>query len=69
ELERSDGISVIRGYSCPFAAVVSSHPEICQLAETLLTELVGVPVQQRCDRHGSPHCSFVVQMPSTETVR
>jgi predicted ArsR family transcriptional regulator len=69
ELERSDGSAAIHGYSCPFAAVVSNHPEVCQLAETLLTELVGVTVQQRCDRHGSPHCSFVVQMPSTETAR
>ena len=50
----------IRGYRCPFAAVVREHPEICNLAETLLSDLVGVPVQQHCDRTGSVPCRFVV---------
>ena len=68
ELEQGHEISTIHGYSCPFAALVSSHPEVCQLAETLVTELVGATVQQRCDCRGS-HCSFVVQTPTTETTR
>ena len=50
----------IRGYRCPFAAVVREHPEVCNLAETLLSDLVGVPVQQHCDRTGSVPCRFVV---------
>jgi len=50
----------IRGYRCPFAAVVLEHPEVCHLAETLLTELVGVPVQEHCERTGSVPCRFVV---------
>jgi predicted ArsR family transcriptional regulator len=50
----------IRGYRCPFAAVVLEHPEMCHLAETLLTELVGVPVQEQCERTGPAPCRFVV---------
>ncbi len=50
----------IRGYRCPFAAVVREHPEICNLAETLLSDLVGVPVQEHCERTGSVPCRFVV---------
>jgi predicted ArsR family transcriptional regulator len=50
----------IRGYRCPFAAVVLEHPEVCHLAETLLTELVGVPVQEQCERTGPVPCRFVV---------
>ena len=50
----------IRGYRCPFAAVVPEHPEVCQLAETLLTELVGAPVQEQCDRNRKVSCRFVV---------
>jgi len=50
----------IRGYRCPFAAVVRDHPEVCRLAETLLSELVGVPVQEQCKRTGPVPCRFVV---------
>ncbi len=50
----------IRGYRCPFAAVVLEHPEVCYLAETLVTELVGVPVQEQCERTGLVPCRFVV---------
>jgi predicted ArsR family transcriptional regulator len=50
----------IRGYRCPFAAVVQEHPAVCDLAETLLSELVGVPMQERCERTGLVPCRFVV---------
>jgi predicted ArsR family transcriptional regulator len=60
ELERRDSAYVIQGYSCPLAAVVPGHPEICRLAASLLTELVGMPVQEQCDRDGKANCYFVV---------
>lgn len=50
----------IRGYRCPFAAVVPGHPEVCRLAEALLSELVGMPVQEHCARTGPVPCRFVV---------
>jgi predicted ArsR family transcriptional regulator len=52
----------IRGYRCPFAAVVREHPEVCDLAETLLSELVGVPVQEQCERTGPVPCRFVLPL-------
>jgi predicted ArsR family transcriptional regulator len=60
ELERRDGIYVIQGYSCPLATVVPGHPEVCRLAASLLTELVGMPVQEQCDRGEKVSCCFVV---------
>ena len=60
ELEERDGVLVIRGYSCPLTAVTPDHPEVCRLAETLLTELVGVPIQEHCDRGTKPRCCFKV---------
>jgi predicted ArsR family transcriptional regulator len=60
ELEESDGYSVIRGYSCPFAGVAPDHPEVCRMAETLLTQLAGVPVYEHCDRGERPRCYFEV---------
>jgi predicted ArsR family transcriptional regulator len=60
ELERCDDHYCIHGYSCPLAAVVPGHPEVCRLAETLLTELVNAPVQERCEHGEALHCHFVV---------
>ncbi len=60
ELEEQDGGLVIRGYSCPLAAVTPGRPEVCELAETLLCELTRLPVQECCDRGESPRCRFIV---------
>jgi predicted ArsR family transcriptional regulator len=60
ELEEREGAFVIRGYSCPLTDVVPGHPEVCRLAEALLVELAGVPVQEHCDRGEIPRCCFEV---------
>jgi predicted ArsR family transcriptional regulator len=60
ELKGHNGTYVIQGYSCPLAAVVPGYPEVCRLAASLLTELVGTPVQERCDRGEQGGCCFVV---------
>jgi predicted ArsR family transcriptional regulator len=60
ELEERDGSFVIRSYSCPLAGVAPDHPEVCRMAETLLTELAGVPVYEHCDRGERPRCCFEV---------
>jgi predicted ArsR family transcriptional regulator len=60
EIEVCDGHACLRGYRCPFAAVVPEHPEFCSLAETLLSELVGAPMQEHCERTSPMPCRFVV---------
>jgi predicted ArsR family transcriptional regulator len=60
ELEEQDGTLVIRGYSCPLAAVTPDHPEVCRMAEALVAEVAGVPVHERCDRSERPRCCFEV---------
>ena len=50
----------IRSSSCPLAAAVAEHPEVCRLAEALVAEIVGVTVHERCDREQSPQCRFEV---------
>jgi predicted ArsR family transcriptional regulator len=60
ELEERGGVLVIRGYSCPLAGVSPDHPEVCRMAETLITELAGVPVYEHCDRGERPRCCFEV---------
>jgi predicted ArsR family transcriptional regulator len=60
-IEKEQKKLIIRSGSCPLAAAVSEHPEVCQLAEALMTEIVGSPVRERCDRDGPPQCRFEIQ--------
>jgi predicted ArsR family transcriptional regulator len=60
ELQERDGTLVIRGYSCPLAGVTPDHPEVCRMAETLITELAGVSVHEHCDRGERPRCCFEI---------
>jgi predicted ArsR family transcriptional regulator len=57
-VEREDGKLFIRSGACPLSAAVVEHPEVCRLAEELVSGIVGVVVRERCDREGSPKCCF-----------
>ena len=60
EVERqADGRLAIRGYSCPLAEALPGHPEVCLLAATLVAEIVGAPVYERCERADLAQCCFV----------
>jgi predicted ArsR family transcriptional regulator len=58
EAEETTGGFAIQGCDCPIAAAVAVSPDACQIAETLLTDLIGVPVQRRCDPGPPPRCRF-----------
>jgi predicted ArsR family transcriptional regulator len=60
-LEREDGKLIIRSGGCPLAAAVAEHPEVCELAEALVAEVVGLPVRESCDRNGTPKCCFEIE--------
>jgi predicted ArsR family transcriptional regulator len=60
ELEDSDGDYTICGYSCPLAEAVPGHPEVCRLAETLLSDVIGTAVAECCERGEAARCRFVV---------
>lgn len=59
ELEETGENYIIRGFSCPLAAIVPNHPQVCKLAETLLKECTGLPLQENCERSGSLNCTFI----------
>lgn len=59
-VENVGGKCVIRSEGCPLAAAVAEHPEVCRLAETLLSEIIGTEVQERCNRDGTPRCRFEI---------
>ncbi len=59
-VEREGGRLFIRSGGCPLSAAVVEHPEVCELAEALVAEIVGLPVRERCERGESPKCCFEV---------
>src|SRR5436190_11132645 len=59
-LEKEGKQVFIRSGSCPIATAVAEHPEVCQLAEALLTEIIGTKIQEQCDREGAPRCRFEI---------
>ena len=59
-VEKDNEKLVICSESCPLATAVSEHSEVCRLAETLLSEIIGVEVREHCDREGPPRCRFEI---------
>lgn len=60
EVEDRQGSVLIRGYSCPWAAIAPAHLEACLMAEALLGAIVGAPVTEQCDRSQPARCCFVL---------
>lgn len=58
QVEELDDAFLIRGFSCPLAAIVGANPEACALAEELVSGVVGADAHESCDRSGPPRCSF-----------
>jgi predicted ArsR family transcriptional regulator len=66
EAETSDGVVRIRGYSCPLGAVAAGQPEACQVAQALVSALVGIPLEVCCDLSDRPHCCFAGALPTPQ---
>lgn len=58
--EEAEEVFWIEGQRCPLAALIPDHPQTCRLAEALVSELVGEPVREHCERGAAPHCRFAV---------
>jgi predicted ArsR family transcriptional regulator len=58
-VEANGGI-VIRGAGCPLSALTGKHRGVCLAMESLVSEVVGVPVRECCDREHRPRCCFEI---------
>jgi predicted ArsR family transcriptional regulator len=70
-VEEREGL-VLKGSSCPLSAVVRENPGACGAIESLLSDLLGSPVTESCDRTGPrPCCRFVLRrrQPATRPAR
>ena len=59
-VEEKSGRVSIRGCGCPLSAATTNGPEACRAVEGLLTQVLGVPVRETCDRGDRPQCCFEV---------
>ena len=60
-LEREEDKIIIRSASCPFGAAVEAHPEVCCVAETLVAQITGGRVREKCNKTAiPPRCSFEI---------
>lgn len=60
EVERTNGHFLVRGRTCPMAAIVESHPGACTVPEAFFEELLDTCVRERCDRSDRPRCRFEI---------
>lgn len=60
KVRRNGGRWVIEGQRCPLESAVREHPAVCRLAQAMLSQIVGLPVLERCVRNGDPHCRFEI---------
>lgn len=61
EWEQKDGAYYIRETNCPYFQIGQAHPEICLIDQTLISNVLAVPVQKvRCVLHGDNYCTYVV---------
>ena len=63
EFRRVEAGYEISGYSCPLAELLPQNPNACRLAELVLTDIIGAPVREHCQRDGAPRCRFHVPAP------
>ena len=50
----------IYGNGCPLSAATAHHPEACLIVEALLSEIIGIPVKERCHHGEAPRCCFEI---------
>jgi predicted ArsR family transcriptional regulator len=61
EWEHKDDGYHIREVNCPYYHVGQSHPEVCVVDETLISNMLSVPVEKvKCILNGDSYCTYVV---------
>ncbi|MBT3390541.1 MAG: winged helix-turn-helix transcriptional regulator [Chloroflexi bacterium] len=58
----------IREVSCPYLHVGQSHPEVCVVDETLISNMLAVPIEKvKCILQGDSLCTYIVPKHSITT--
>jgi predicted ArsR family transcriptional regulator len=59
-VQKDGGKLFIHGNGCPLSAATAHHPEACLIIEALLSEIIGIPVKERCQHGDAPRCRFEI---------
>lgn len=59
-VEKSGGTYRIVGRACPLSRAVEADHGVCMAVTSLVAEVVGAEVKERCDRSGRPKCCFEI---------
>jgi predicted ArsR family transcriptional regulator len=67
-VSKENGSFTIKGQGCcPLGAVVADEPCVCEAVESLLANVIGAHVEQRCHHGERPSCCFQIRAaPSIE---
>jgi predicted ArsR family transcriptional regulator len=57
--KKGDGYRIV-GCSCPLSVAVNERAEVCLAMQSMLKDVIGVPVREECDRGERPRCHFAV---------
>ncbi len=60
ELEELPESYMIKSATCPLATISTDHPEVCRLTQAFLSHIIGVPVEEHCERKHAATCVFVL---------
>jgi DeoR family suf operon transcriptional repressor len=59
--EKKDDQYLIHEISCPYYHIGQSHPEVCIMDQTLIANILAIPVERvRCLLDGNTQCTFVL---------
>lgn len=61
EIERANDGYTLRGFACPLSDAVCAQPNVCHAVEELVSQMVGAPVHECCERNGKAKCRFEVK--------
>jgi|SRR4051794_16692357 predicted ArsR family transcriptional regulator len=66
--KKADGYTII-GRACPLARAVEEDHCVCAAVTSLVADVVGAEVVERCDRSGRPKCRFdITTVTSTRAI-
>lgn len=62
EWEKQGSHYLIHEITCPYLQVGQSHPEICNVDQTLISTMLAVPANKiQCILNGANHCTYIVK--------
>lgn len=71
EWERQGSDYLIHEITCPYYHVGQSHPEVCTVDQTLISEVLSIPAHKlSCVLSGDAHCTYILSdlAPSEQSI-